>query len=271
MRWPDSRFRKVPAVGECFYVPLGGGRYAATEHAVGPWNPSDQHAGPPSALLIREVERLAEQAGVDGLTARITVDVLGPVPVAEVEVRAEVVRDGRAVRLYTAELSAGGRVVMRASVWWHRRGDTSSVALPPAQAPARPPSEEPGPDWPAGYLHAIEWAWAEGHFMTPGPATVWTRQRPLLVDGEQPSPAQRLMVVADSGNGASQVLDLRRWLFVNTDLTVHVDREPAGEWICLQAETHIGDLGSGRAHSRLYDERGELGRAAQALIVRPRG
>jgi hypothetical protein len=254
-------------VGEYFYEPLGDGRYAATEHTVGPWSPTDQHAGPPSALLVREVERLADG---DGFLARIAVDVLGPVPVGEVEVRAEVVRDGRAVRLYAAELRADGRVAMRATVWRHQRSDTSAVALPAPPGPARPPSEAPRADFPAGYLHAIEWGWAKGHFSTPGPATVWARQRPRLVGDEEPSPMQRLMVIADSGNGASQVLDPRRWLFVNTDLTVHVDREPVGEWICLEAETSIGEHGSARAHSRLYDERGEVGRGAQALLVRPR-
>jgi len=34
-----------------FFIPLGDGRFRATEHTSGPWDPSYQHAGPPSALI----------------------------------------------------------------------------------------------------------------------------------------------------------------------------------------------------------------------------
>jgi hypothetical protein len=66
------------------------------------------------------------------------------------------------------------------------------------------------------------------------------------------------------------VLDLRRWLFVNPELTVHLARPAAGEWVCLSARTQVEPGGTGLATSVLYDERGELGRGAQALLVRPR-
>ena len=56
-----------------------------------------------------------------------------------------------------------------------------------------------------------------------------------LVEGEEPSPRQRVMVVADSANGVSNVLDWGRYLFVNTELTVHFLREPVGEWVLLDA------------------------------------
>ena len=94
--------------------------------------------------------------------------------------------------------------------------------------------------------------------------------RQPLVDGEPPSPLVRVLVAADSGNGVSAALDYRRYLFINTELTVHLTREPAGEWVCLDAVTRPGTLGVGLAETVLSDERGRLGRAAQTLLVRAR-
>lgn len=46
-----------------FYRPVGEGVLAATEHTVGPWVPTDQHAGPPSALLVRALESVLPPDG----------------------------------------------------------------------------------------------------------------------------------------------------------------------------------------------------------------
>ena len=43
-----------------------------------------------------------------------------------------------------------------------------------------------------------------------------------LVAGEEPSPLQRVLIAADAGNGVSAALDWRRYLFINTDLSVHL-------------------------------------------------
>ena len=91
-----------------------------------------------------------------------------------------------------------------------------------------------------------------------------------VVEGEEPSPRQRVMVVADSGNGASNVLDWSKYLFINTELTVHFVREPVGEWVCLDAETQIAEGGAGLASSVLSDRTGPVARGAQALLVAPR-
>jgi acyl-CoA thioesterase len=79
-----------------------------------------------------------------------------------------------------------------------------------------------------------------------------------------------VLAVADSGNGVSSALDFSAWAFVNTDLTVHLHRMPAGEWVCLDAATAVEPYGVGLAESRLLDRDGPLGRGAQALFVGPR-
>ncbi|MGH2968238.1 MAG: acyl-CoA thioesterase domain-containing protein, partial [Solirubrobacteraceae bacterium] len=102
-------------MSEAFYEPLGDGRYRSTAHTAGPWDPRNQHAGPPAALLGRALERCEPREAT--LLARVTFEILGPVPVAQVEVETRVARPGRTVELLEAELRAGGRVVMSARAW----------------------------------------------------------------------------------------------------------------------------------------------------------
>ena len=101
-------------------------------------------------------------------------------------------------------------------------------------------------------------------------ATAWFRLRRPLVAGETPSALQRLAAAGDFGNGISATLSWDEYLFINPDLTLYIEREPVGEWICLESETRIAADGIGLAESVLYDERGRVGRATQALLVAPR-
>jgi hypothetical protein len=103
-----------------------------------------------------------------------------------------------------------------------------------------------------------------------GPCTAWFRLRRALVGDETPSPLQRLAAAGDFGNGISATLSWDDYMFINPDLTLYVEREPVGEWICLDSATRIATDGIGVAESVLYDERGRVGRATQALLVAPR-
>jgi hypothetical protein len=91
-----------------------------------------------------------------------------------------------------------------------------------------------------------------------------------LVAGEAPTPLQRTVAFADFGNGLSRALDFSTHLFVNTDLTVHLHREPEGEWVALDARTDLDRTGVGQATSILRDRHGRLGVAAQSLFVAQR-
>jgi hypothetical protein len=256
-------------VSDAFFIALGGGRYRATERTSGPWDPQHQHAGPPSALLTGLLER--ESPRKEMVLARVTVEILGAVPIAELEASTVVERPGRSVELLAGELRADGRTFLRARAW-RVLGSPVGTADGPAP-PALPAADAVPPPTLGesfGYAHALEWRWAAGGWEERGPAAVWTRMRIPVVEGEAPSPRQRVMVVADSGNGASNVLDWSRYLFINTELTVHFVREPVGEWVCLDASTAIAEGGAGLASSVLSDRTGPVARGAQALLVAPR-
>ena len=256
------------AVDDSFFRPLGDDRWLATVHTTGPWDARFQHGGPPSALLGRAVEQTEPRDDV--LVARMTVEILGPIPVGELTLRSRMVRPGRSVELVQAVLAADGRDVARAESWRVRR--TTNAGTAPA-TPAALPEAAPGIGkgaWIDGYLSAVEWRFVRGHFTQPGPSAAWTRMLHPLVPDEEPSPLQRVLVVADSGNGISSELDLTTWLFINPELTVHLHREPVGEWVCLDATTTISPGGAGLATSVLSDLDGPVGVGAQTLLVSPR-
>ena len=256
---------------DSFFVPLGEGRWLATVHTTGPWDERAQHGGPPSALLGRGMQRLEPRD--DMIVARFTTEILSSIPVGEVEVQARLARPGRSVQLLEAVLTAGGREVAWARAWQVLRTECPGAGPGLAKAPPLPDSGTPlAPGgWVDGYLSAIEWRSVHGAFGEPGPATVWTRMRYPLVPGEEPSGLERALAVADSGNGVSGELDLRRWLFINPELSVHLFREPAGEWICLDARSNIASGGTGLATSVLSDLDGPVGVGAQALLITRRG
>jgi hypothetical protein len=261
--------RSIACVSGSFFIPLGDGAWRATQHTAGPWDPSAQHGGPPSALLGRALQRC--QPRPDMMITRFTCEILRSIPVGDITVTARVSRAGRSVELLEATAAAGGREVARATAWRVLR--TSAPPVRPGQA-APPPlpgaAVDPMATWGNGYMSAIEWRPARGSLNSPGPAAVWTRMRYPLVPDEEPAPLERVLVIADSGNGISWELDISGWLFINPELTVHLHREPAGAWICLDAATAITPGGAGLATSALSDLDGAVGVGAQSLFIAPR-
>lgn len=252
-----------------FYLP-DGDAFVPTELTRGPWSPDAQHAGPPAALLGRAIERLDP---VEMRVARFTMEILRPVPISPARVEARVDRPGRRVQHAVATLSDEEGPIASASAWRILPGESEPVDLEPTPHDGPSGSEGIPPFAPhegESYFTAMEWRLAAGSVLEPGPAAVWMRMRHPLLPGEEPSPLTRVLAAADSGNGISWVLPLDRWLFVNTELTVHLARVLAGEWVCLDARTRVGPEGVGFAETDLWDERGRIGRGAQALLIAAR-
>lgn len=278
-----------------FYSRTRPGIYESNELTRGPWDHESQHAGPPAALIAREIERCPGigSSVADRLVGRITFEILRPIPIASLAVETEVVRPGRRVDMVVATLreAAGGEELVSARAW---RVRTSEVDLPDGVASLDPGFPRPnagaraggtGPERPgrlepdeaffptgfeAGYHTAMEYRFASGGFRETGPAICWMRMRQPLVAGEDPSPLQRVLVAADSGNGISAALDFGRFLFINVDLSVHLHRMPSGEWVCLDSLTIPEPTGLGLADTLLLDQDGPIGRACQTLLVAER-
>ena len=258
------------------YVANTRGGFSATELTRGPWHPQQQHAGPPIALVSHALEAAARPHSLLHM-ARLTANLLRPVPLADIEVRVQEDYVGRNAGHFSAVAVCDGKELVRATALFQREGElTLPQNLPGHPLPQAPrtPQESPVQRFPfstleLGYPDLVETRMAQGR-MFQGPSAVWFRLSHPLVEGEVPSPYQRVAVAADSGNGISAILSLKDYLFVNSDLTINLLRRPVGEWICLDARTHQSDHGGGLAESSLYDETGLVGRATQSLFVRKR-
>lgn len=255
-----------------FYLAIGVDEFESTVATTSPWDPAQQHGGPPSALLARAIERVGPRP--DLVVARFSVDFFGSVPQGRLTTSAEVLREGRRIELVEATLRVESRTVAVARAW--RVKPSPDVTAPVVAAPvAELPGEQPqryfamlDPSW--GYGRAIEWRFVRGGYRELGPSTVWTRVRLPLVAGEEPSGLQRMLVIADSTNGLSAVLDLREWLFIPPGLTLTTNRVDAGEWLLLDAVTTIDRSGVGLAHASIADEHGQLGLVTQPLLLQRR-
>jgi acyl-CoA thioesterase len=244
------------------------GRWLPSAVAVGPWDPGALHGGPVAALLARALETLPAAGPMR--TTRVAVEILRPVPVAPLELRAEVVRDGRRVQYAEATLLHDGAELCRASAWRVRRSETAVAPEPVPEPPPQQPEDVERSAWRGegdqGFVSVTEHRYASGGWEV-GPADVWFRLGTPLVAGEDVTPLQRAMALGDFGNGVSAAVSWDTHTFVNTDLTVYLDRDPAGEWLLLRARTRLDPSGSGVAESELFDTTGRVGRALQSLYV----
>jgi len=255
-----------------FYAQVTSSLFRALPATTGPWDRTQQHGGPPIALLGRALERLGGPAG--SRIVRIAFDFYSPVPVSLVSVETAVVRPGRKLQISDATLRAAGRVVLRATAA-HVLAETgrSPAVDQPFEVPPLPAAETrlsfPGIQR-FEYADAIEWRVAEGDLGQPGPATVWARCRMPIVRDSALTGLERVLAVVDAANGISAELPIDGWMFVPIDLMVTLLRLPEEEWVGMSSRSTIAADGIGATETVLFDAKGPLGRALQTLYVAPR-
>jgi hypothetical protein len=263
---------------DSLYVARPGGHYLPTRLTQGPWAADRQHGGPVAALLACVLESAAPPGW---LTPQLTVDFLSAAPMAELAADVDVVKDGRRTRFVNASLGCDGRVFARARAWQVAPAQVRQTAFPQPAADAHAAGSgntAAPPPLPAqssygrarfrfGYQEAVEMRFVRGSFRERAPATAWARLLVPLLPGAVCSPLQRVAAVADFGSGISAVLDSAAWNFQNLDLSVHLHRQPAGGWICLESASLVGPAGAGTCHTTMYDATGPVGVAAQSLFV----
>jgi len=240
--------------------------------AAGPWSPDQQHGSAPSSLIAYTVEQIPAPQPMR--VARMTIDLMRPVPVAPLEIKTQILREGRKIQLIGVQLLAGGVEVVRANVLRIRAQD---MPLPP-EAAAKPvtlPLPQSG-GMPTvtnannPFLSGLSMQEAKGSFVKRGPAAVWFRANRPIIEGVEMTPLMRAAVTSDFCNGVSSVLDFTKYTFINADLTISLARMPVGEWILLDAESWIGENGAGVAFGGLADTHGYFGRAIQSLVIEER-
>ncbi len=258
-------------MSDSFYRTLDEARFVATEHTRGPWSPAHQHGGPPSALLGHCLERAV---GPELACARFTLELLKPVPIAELAVRTHQEHASRSVQRWHATLHFEEQVVARASALFLARQELKASAVDDEEPRHLEPELcEPlvFPFFldPIGYHTAVEVRIARGEFGS-GKVAAWMRPRLPLLDDAPLSALSRLLLVADSASGVSARLDTNEFSFINPEVTLFIHRYPTGSWVLLDAQTSVQGDGVGLTEARYHDEAGSLGSGAQPLLVRRR-
>lgn len=251
---------------------IDGNDIETSPNAAGPWDPTMQHGSPPSALVTYLAEQIPAPSPMQ--IARVTVDLLRPVPVGPLTYQTEVLREGRKIQLCAVRLLSKGVIVVGATVL--------KIRIAPPDLPddiEHPPLDVPAPDdCPVldpgftrnPFVRGMSLRKVYGGFGEIGPGATWYRADRALVEGQPTSQAMRAVIASDFSNATSSILDFKHWTFINADLNVFFARQPIGDWVLLNSEMWLGPDGAGIASSKLADAHGYFGRAVQNLVVEQR-
>ena len=248
-------------------------RYQPTEHTQGTWHSDDQHMASATGLLTRELSHFAPQENMR--LARISLDILGRIPLAETTITTRFVRAGKTIALLEAILSTGGRDCIIARAWRLMTQDTSAIAgLEDARANYQPdelPEWDEMHKWPGGYIKSLRLASDPARRV--GRGMVWVTTDVDMVAGKNTDDLTHLMGMVDTANGVVPRTGLGlselEWMFPNTDLQIHMHRAPVGRWLGIDAMQQYGSDGIGLTSSVLHDVQGPFGRSEQILTIRP--
>ncbi|WP_299644011.1 thioesterase family protein [uncultured Ruegeria sp.] len=248
------------------------GAFIGNDAARGPWSAAHCHAGPVSGLIVRAAET---EIGPEKMLTRLTVDLLRPLPLAGLRVAAETTRHTKTLGTTRVTVHDLDDTLCATATTMHllRRylGQVPNVDI---DAPRiEDVVEGPFPigeirhDLP-GFAHYSDIRYPTGGKQGAGPKTIWMRT-PQLLQGEDQSPIQTLCPLADCGNGISWNAPTSEMGFMNTDLTVHIHREPVSDWLASKSVSHWQPSGIGMSQSVLFDTQGPVGTALQTLVLFP--
>jgi hypothetical protein len=272
----DMNVRLDPAM----FVVVGEDMVLPTAFSRGPWNPDWLHGGPVAALLAHSVEQLASD-GVDWFIARLTVEFERPVPIEPLRYHAEVTRAGRRVSIVEAVITRAdtGAVLARARALriravhiplpFHDTDLRPLLVIEPA--PSKPADGRPGSrdEHGAVAFHngGIEHRFVGESELRVGPVFDWIRVCVPLLPEHTLTPLQSVAAAVDFASGISGVLPWDSHSFVNPDLTIHVFRPLAGEWVGMASVTHHSTHGIGMTDTAVYDLDGRVGNSNQSLLL----
>ncbi|WP_105968351.1 thioesterase family protein [Streptomyces geranii] len=254
-----------------YYERIDEHRYKPTVHVGGAWDPDEQHFSPLGGLIVHAMDRhLAARPDSGLVLSRISHDILGRPALDECEIRVETLRPGRTIELLEAVVLIAGRPVVRTRAWLLAALDTTAVEGGPEDRLTPPEALDPWSmhlAWPGGYVASLDVRQVAPP--RPGRATAWLSTRLALVADEPSSPLASYVTLVDTANGIAVRQPPTAWMFPNVDLTIHLHRQPEGDWTGLDTTVTFGPTGQGLTSSVLHDIHGPVGTAQQMLTVRP--
>jgi Thioesterase-like superfamily len=246
--------------------------FRATEHAGGPWSPDMLQGSATTALMTREVERLAKASGF--AVRRLTFDLWRPAGLRAFGLKTEMLRDGRKAKTMQVRLLDGDVEIGRC---------TALLTVQGGESPADPFSKDAGDAAPetgkqppsfaqkwSRYFQNVSVRLIEGALEKPGPAAAWMRLDVPMVEGETNTPLLQAVQAADFASGVGQIVDMREWTFINPEISLYFFRPPEGEWILIRSRTRAGADGAGLTMASLSDRKGPFAEVLQAMTFERR-
>ena len=259
---PDGLFRVID------------GNYHPSEFTRGPWRPDAQHGGPPAGLLAHLCQPEIQD---NEFLAHLDIELLRPVPLTPLSpsvTRRQV--SGRVARVESQLHSESGEVVAQASALVLQTTELIEPDWIAEVSPATSPPDENArvdpPRWASGnvtsyHRNAVEHRFTEGDFRQPGPAVDWMRLRMPLIAGRETTGLERIAAAADFGSGISAIYGADAEMgLINANLAIAMYRHHVGEWVSLDAATHVGAQGTALGVTMLGDIDGLVGVATQSLL-----
>ncbi|MCU1484295.1 MAG: hypothetical protein JWN67_1041 [Actinomycetia bacterium] len=262
---------------DALYLPDGDG-FVGTLLTQGGWHPDHQHGGPIQGLIARSVEQVPTLAEMR--VTRLTFDMVRPVPIGpRLEIRTQVLREGKKIQLVEALLLVGDVVHVRCTALRLRVEDVTGGRNLPASTSTD--AVLPGPetfepvyrDLPhsPGFLRGMDMV----RFPAPGaPEGVfgyWIVLTAPLVAGEETGALSRLCVAGDFTNSIGVLVDQTAFSAINGDVNLQVLRYPTSDEVAVVGDTRFA-LGDGLAISNavLHDRTGPVAAGTTSQLIQLR-
>lgn len=264
-------FRMADQSAGAYFFTSGPDTYTPTEHSGGAWRDDELHLAPVAGLLVHCLEQWRQQHADSTLQfSRISLEVLGQIAREPITIATEVIRPGRTIELLESTAVIAGRPTIRARAWLLQASETTQVegsafdTLPePWDMPLR---NSLNAEWRGGFIRSL--LGRQRGEVEPGRGRVWLTSEYELVAGEPSSPLAHFARLLDSANGIAVRAQPTEWMYPNVDWTLHLFREPAGEWVGFDTKVSFGPTGLGLTSSVLHDLSGPVGTLNQSLTLR---
>lgn len=246
-----------------FYEPVPGG-IAPTRLPRGLWDRRYQTGVALAGLTAHLVEETPALAPM--VITRFTMDLLKPTPMAPVEPRVTLLRNGKRLQLLEVELVHEDEVTVKAIALRVRTADS-----PRTESPRHgPPPAEPRPgfdDRKSPFSHIVQTRMESGGMEELGDGVQWVRFDGEIVRGKPITPFVQMAMASDFGSGLSSFVDWREWTYANVDISLHLTRMPEGPWMRLASHSDSAGNGIAVVDTTLSDLTGDVGHAHQTLFL----
>lgn len=210
---------------------------------------------------------LERDFAVEGFVpARLTADLFKAARKVPTEVRTRLIRDGRRVRNSECDVIQEGALVAKATMVQYRASEPPPGREWVTEESFTPPESAVGGMY---YIGSDDAGWnpAGAEHQNVSRKRVYHRTIDVVA-GDPASPFVRAVVAAEATSLVTN-LGTRGIGYINGDLTVALSREPIGEFIGVQGDSHWCSAGISVGGATLFDDAGPFGIGMVTAIANP--